>query len=423
MPLKELLTKLRERFMNNRNKTVCVIGLGYIGLPTAALLANTGYEVIGVDINQSTVDTINRGDIHIVEPDLDHHVKNAVMNGSLKAVTKAQVADIYIICVPTPFYNENDIPTPNTEYVESAANSIKSLIKEGDMIILESTSPVGTTRKIRNIIKETNADIEKISIAYCPERVLPGKIMHELVNNDRIIGGVNKKSTDDVSKFYESFVNGKVLTTSDKTAEMCKLAENSFRDINIAYANELSMICDNNEIDVWELISLANRHPRVDILQPATGVGGHCIAVDPWFIVSKDPECSQIIKKAREVNDSKPEWVVNKIMREVKNISEKKNYEPKVSCLGLSFKPNIDDLRESPAVLVVSRLLDLGVNVVSVEPNINEHNKFKLSSFDDSLDADIIVILVKHQEFLNKENKEKLMNANTIDFCGAMIAP
>lgn len=407
--------------MNNRNKTVCVIGLGYIGLPTAALLANSGYKVIGVDINESTVNTINRGDIHIVEPDLDHHVKNAVMNGSLKAVSKTQVADIYMICVPTPFYTENDTPTPNIEYVESAANSIKDLIKEGDMIILESTSPVGTTRVIRNIIKETEVNIEKISIAYCPERVLPGKIMHELVNNDRIIGGVNKKSTDDVSKFYGTFVNGKVLTTSDKTAEMCKLAENSFRDINIAYANELSMICDKNEIDVWELIGLANRHPRVDILQPGTGVGGHCIAVDPWFIVSKDPECSQIIKKAREVNDFKPEWVVDKIMQEVKKISKKKNYQPKVSCLGLSFKPNIDDLRESPAVLVVSRLLDRGVNVVSVEPNINEHSKFKLSSFDDSLDADIIVILVKHQEFLNKENIEKLMNLNTIDFCGATI--
>jgi UDP-N-acetyl-D-mannosaminuronic acid dehydrogenase len=407
--------------MKNKNKTVCVIGLGYIGLPTAALLANSGYKVIGVDINESTVNTINRGDIHIVEPDLDHHVKNAVMNGSLKAVTMTQVADIYMICVPTPFYKENDIPTPNIEYVESAANSIKDLIKEGDMIILESTSPVGTTRVIRNIINETEVNIEKISIAYCPERVLPGKIMHELVNNDRIVGGVNKKSTDDVSKFYETFVNGKVLTTSDKTAEMCKLAENSFRDINIAYANELSMICDKNEIDVWELIGLANRHPRVDILQPGTGVGGHCIAVDPWFIVSKDPECSQIIKKAREVNDFKPEWVVDKIMQEVKKISKKINYLPKVSCLGLSFKANIDDLRESPAVLVVSKLLDLGVNVVSVEPNINEHCKFKLSSFDDSLDADIIVILVKHQEFLNKENIEKLMNANTIDFCGATI--
>lgn len=422
MLLEELLIKLREYFMNNGNKKVCVIGLGYIGLPTAALLSNSGYEVIGVDINQSTVNTINKGETHIVEPDLDHHVKNSVINGNLKAFTKPQVADIYMICVPTPFYKESDIPTPNIEYVESAAHSIKNLVKEGDMIILESTSPVGTTRVVRNIIKETGINTEKLSIAYCPERVLPGKIIYELVHNDRIIGGVNKKSTVTVSAFYETFVNGKVLMTSDKTAEMCKLAENSFRDINIAYANELSMICDNNQIDVWELISLANRHPRVDILQPGTGVGGHCIAVDPWFIVSKDPEYSQIIKKAREVNDSKPEWVVNKIMQEVKNISEEIDYQPKVSCLGLSFKPNIDDLRESPAVLVVSRLLDLGINVVSVEPNINEHSKFKLSSFDDSLDADIIVILVKHREFLSKESKEKLMNMNILDFCGAFIA-
>jgi UDP-N-acetyl-D-mannosaminuronic acid dehydrogenase len=407
--------------MNDLNKTVCVIGLGYIGLPTASILANSGYKVIGVDINQSTVNTINEGDIHIVEPDLKNYVKKSVMNGSLKAFTEPQAADIYMICVPTPFYKDSVVPTPNIEFVESAAKSIKNLIKEGDMIILESTSPVGTTRIVRDIIQETTKNIEKISIAYCPERVLPGKIMHELVNNDRIVGGVNKQSTDDVSRFYKTFVNGKVFSTSDKTAEMCKLAENSFRDINIAYANELSMICDENEIDVWELISLANRHPRVDILQPGTGVGGHCIAVDPWFIVSNNPNYSQIIKKAREINDSKPQWVVDKIMLEVKKISKKFDYRPKVSCLGLSFKPDIDDLRESPAVFVVQRLLEYDVNVVSVEPNIDEHNEFKLSSFDDALDADLIVILVKHQEFLNEENKEKLTNKNVLDFCGALV--
>lgn len=407
--------------MNDLNKTVCVIGLGYIGLPTASILANSGYKVIGVDINQSTVNTINEGDIHIVEPDLKNYVKKSVMNGSLKAFTEPQAADIYMICVPTPFYKDSVVPTPNIEFVESAAKSIKNLIKEGDMIILESTSPVGTTRIVRDIIQETTKNIEKISIAYCPERVLPGKIMHELVNNDRIVGGVNKQSTDDVSRFYKTFVNGKVFSTSDKTAEMCKLAENSFRDINIAYANELSMICDENEIDVWELISLANRHPRVDILQPGTGVGGHCIAVDPWFIVSNNPNYSQIIKKAREINDSKPQWVVDKIMLEVKKISKKFDYRPKVSCLGLSFKPDIDDLRESPAVFVVQRLLEYDVDVVSVEPNIDEHNEFKLSSFDDALDADLIVILVKHQEFLNEENKEKLTNKNVLDFCGALV--
>ena len=303
--------------MDNRNKTVCVIGLGYIGLPTAALLANSGYEVIGVDINQSTVNTINKGDIHIVEPELDKFVRNAIVNGNLKAFIKPQIADIFIICVPTPFYKESGSPKPNIEYVMSAAESISHLIKEGDMIILESTSPVGTTGKIKNIIENTGINIKKISIAYCPERVLPGKIMHELVKNDRIIGGINEESTAAASSFYKTFVDGKVLVTSDKTAEMCKLAENSFRDINIAYANELSMICDKNEIDVWELISLANHHPRVNILQPGTGVGGHCIAVDPWFIVSADQENARIIKTAREVNDFKPSWVINKITEEV----------------------------------------------------------------------------------------------------------
>lgn len=406
--------------MQTKKKKICVIGLGYIGLPTAALISNLGYEVVGVDINQSTVDTVNSGNVHIVEPDLDKYVQNSVLSNNLKAYTSPKESDVYIICVPTPFKYEEGIPTPNIDFVMSAAESIKELIKEGDLIILESTSPVGTTRKIYDLINSTDVDIEKVSIAYCPERVLPGKIIHELVNNDRIVGGVNKKSTDNVSSFYETFVNGNVLKTSDKTAEMCKLAENSFRDINIAYANELSMICDKNNINVWELIELANRHPRVDILDPGTGVGGHCIAVDPWFIVSSNPDESKLIKTARVINDYKPEWVVNKICTEVHNIKSLINRKPKVACLGLSFKPNIDDLRESPAVEVVTHLLEKNINVVAVEPNIKSHNKFSLSSFDDALDSDLIVVLVKHKEFLSKNSIKKITKKKFLDFCGVL---
>ncbi len=406
--------------MQTEKKKICVIGLGYIGLPTAALISNLGYEVVGVDINQSTVDTVNSGNVHIVEPDLDKYVQNSVLSNNLKAYTSPKESDVYIICVPTPFKYEEGIPSPNIDYVMSAAESIKELIKEGDLIILESTSPVGTTGKIYDLINSTDVDIEKVSIAYCPERVLPGKIIHELVNNDRIVGGVNKKSTDNVSSFYETFVNGNVLKTSDKTAEMCKLAENSFRDINIAYANELSMICDKNNINVWELIELANRHPRVDILDPGTGVGGHCIAVDPWFIVSSNPDESKLIKTARVINDYKPEWVVSKICMEVHNIKSLINRKPKVACLGLSFKPNIDDLRESPAVEVVTHLLEKNINVVAVEPNIKSHNKFSLSSFDDALDSDLIVVLVKHKEFLSKNSIKKITKKKFLDFCGVL---
>lgn len=406
--------------MQAEKKKVCVIGLGYIGLPTAALISNLGYEVVGVDINQSTVDTVNSGNVHIVEPDLDKYVQNSVLSNNLKAYTAPKESDVYIICVPTPFKHEKGIPLPNIDFVMSAAESIKELIKEGDLIILESTSPVGTTRKIYDLIDSANVDIEKVSIAYCPERVLPGKIINELVNNDRIVGGVNKRSTDNVSAFYETFVNGNVLKTSDKTAEMCKLAENSFRDINIAYANELSMICDKNNINVWELIGLANRHPRVNILEPGTGVGGHCIAVDPWFIVSSNPDESKLIKTARNINDYKPEWVANKICMEVDSIKSSINRKPKVACLGLSFKPNIDDLRESPAVDVVTKLLEKNINVVAVEPNIRTHNKFSLCTLDEAFESDLIIVLVKHKEFLYENNITKIAKKKFLDFCGAL---
>ena len=407
--------------MQNNKEAVCVIGLGYVGLPTAALLACKGYNVCGVDINSVTVDTINSGGIHIVEPALDLYVKEAVASGALKAYLQPQAADIYIICVPTPFYPNQVLPVPNLEYVVKATESIINLIKPGDMVILESTSPVGTTEKLSQILTESGIDVEEIFIAYCPERVLPGKIMSELVSNDRIIGGINQISTEKVAEFYETFVDGNVLKCLAKTAEMCKLAENSFRDVNIAFANELSMVCDTHGIDPWELISLANHHPRVNILQPGTGVGGHCVAVDPWFIVSGDPEQSKIIKLARQVNDSKPAWVVNKVMSKVDDLVKQGIENPVVACLGLAFKPDIDDLRESPAVIVVERLLQLGIDIKVVEPHLVHHTTFRLASLDDALEADLVVLLVRHSAFHDDEVRARLASKNVLDFCGSLV--
>ena len=407
--------------MKDRSKKVCVVGLGYIGLPTAALIANNGYKVFGVDIDPIAVETINRGQIHIVEPDLDIFVQSAVNSGFLKAYLTPQSADIYMICVPTPFCQGDGIPTPNLDYVITATKSIAPLLKNGDVVILESTSPVGATNTIEAVLRDEGVDTSNLYIAYCPERVLPGNIMIELIENDRIIGGLNESSIRVVSDFYKTFVRGEILETSAKMAEMCKLTENSFRDVNIAFANELSKICKTFRIDVWELIRLANHHPRVDILSPGTGVGGHCIAVDPWFIVSGDPENAQLIRKAREVNDSKPDWVVESILREVKansanNTSEAKT---KVACLGLSFKPNIDDLRESPAVKVVRALKEMDVDLVVVEPNIQNHTEFTLVTLKEALlQADVVVVLVKHREFVSSEVKAELLELGAIDFCG-----
>jgi UDP-N-acetyl-D-mannosaminuronic acid dehydrogenase len=407
--------------MRNRSETVCVIGLGYIGLPTAALLANRGYTVFGTDINSTAVDAVNRGETHIVEPELVQYVRSAIDSGKLTACLQPQIADIYIICVPTPFLLNAKPPSPNLEYVFSAAESIACLIKAGDIVILESTCPVGTTEKVQEILKKNGADVQQISIAYCPERVLPGQIMSEIVSNDRIVGGVDESATEKISEFYETFVDGKVLKSSAKTAEMCKLAENAFRDLNIAFANELSIICDNQGLDVWDVISLANHHPRVEILQPGTGVGGHCIAVDPWFIVSGDPEHALLIKMARQVNDSKPDWVVQKILNEIQKLVERGIKNPKVACLGLAFKPNIDDLRGAPAIAVVDSLLKMGVDVTAVEPNIEGHEKIPLSSFTAALNSDLVVVLVKHKEFSCIESKEKLLDAKALDFCGALV--
>ena len=403
--------------MKNKEKIVSVLGLGYIGLPTAALLASNGYLVKGMDNNQDVVNTINKGAIHIIEPGLDEVVQLTIENGSLRAFSEVQSGDIYIICVPTPFHRDSDLPSPNIDYVKEATENLLPHLKKGDMVILESTSPVGTTQMILTTLEESGIDTSTISIAYCPERVLPGRIMVELLNNDRVIGGINEESTRKVKDFYKTFVKGEILETDSKTAEMCKLTENSFRDVNIAFANELSMLCDNNGVDVYELIQLANHHPRVNILQPGTGVGGHCIAVDPWFIISKDPEKSRLMRVAREVNDIKPEWVVGKIKEKAELLETKR-----VACLGLAFKPNIDDLRESPSVSVVESLTRSDYEVYCVEPNIDKHETYNLINLKEAIeDFDLIVVLVKHKEFISAEVLEKLINKDALDFCGGLI--
>jgi UDP-N-acetyl-D-mannosaminuronic acid dehydrogenase len=403
-------------------KTVCVVGLGYIGLPTAALLASNGYQVVGVDISTHAVETINQGRIHIVEPDLDAFVRSAVSAGRLKAFTKTKAGDVYMICVPTPFHEGDGIPQPNIDYVLAATSSISGFVKPGDLVILESTSPVGTTEQMAELLKADGVDISQIHIAYCPERVLPGKIMTELVENDRIVGGLNPAATAAVAGFYRTFVRGEVLETDAKTAEMCKLTENSFRDVNIAFANELSLICAKEGINVWNLIQLANRHPRVNILQPGAGVGGHCIAVDPWFIVARDVENARLIRAAREVNNYKTVWVMDQIKIAVADASAITGRKPKVACLGLAFKPDIDDLRESPALHITQTLLAQGYDVVAVEPNIESHEDFTLLSLEDALTtADIFAVLVKHREFLDESVKVALTEQSALDFCGILI--
>lgn len=395
---------------------VVMIGLGYIGLPTAALIASNKVAVHGVDINQNVVNTINKGEIHIVEPALDTAVASAVNEGYLKAATTAVKANTYLIVVPTPFKGKNE---PDISFVEAATKGILPLLKKGDLYIIESTSPIGTTEKMMQYIyTERPALKDQLYIAYCPERVLPGNVMHELVHNDRVIGGVDDKSTEKALAFYKKYIQGDLHPTNARTAEMCKLVENSSRDVQIAFANELSLICDKADINVWELIALANKHPRVNILQPGCGVGGHCIAVDPYFIVSDYPMESKIIGKAREINNYKSFWCAEKIQTAKLHFELQHGRKPKTAIMGLAFKPNIDDLRESPAKYIAQKVLqnDSNGDYFIVEPNITEHKVFKLTEYQTAVkEADIIAFLVAHEEFTNLElPKEKVV----LDFCG-----
>lgn len=395
---------------------ICVVGLGYIGLPTAALLANRGFQVHGMDVVPRVVDTINSGAIHIVEPELDTFVAAAVNSGKLKASTDAAPADVFILAVPTPFHEGYK---PNIDYVIQATRSIAPYVKEGNLVILESTSPVGTTEKVAEVLAEEGIDISKIFVAHCPERVLPGHVMRELIANDRVVGGINSKSTDIAVAFYKRFVSGEVLATDARTAELCKLVENSYRDVNIAFANELSMICEQSGINVWDLIALANRHPRVNILKPGPGVGGHCIAVDPWFIVSAFPEQAKIIKAAREINDYKTEWVIEKIKNEALSFELAIKRKPVIACLGLAFKPDIDDLRESPALEIYKALKQTEFKVLAIEPNIATLDGDELYSREYAIEhADILCFLVSHKEFTNLLNGKNLSLKTVLNFTG-----
>ncbi|HIF9354869.1 TPA: UDP-N-acetyl-D-mannosamine dehydrogenase [Photobacterium damselae] len=399
---------------------ISVIGLGYIGLPTAAMFASRKKKVIGVDVNQYAVDTINRGEIHIVEPDLDMIVSAAVKEGYLKACTIPEPADAFLIAVPTPFLpcKEGDIPAPDLSYIEAASKAIAPVLKKGDLVILESTSPVGATEQMAAWLAEARSDLTfpqthgddaDINVAHCPERVLPGHVVRELVENDRVIGGMSTRCSERSVELYKTFVLGDCVVTNARTAEMAKLTENSSRDVQIAFANELSIICDQLDINVWELITLANRHPRVNILQPGPGVGGHCIAVDPWFIVSKTPEQAKIIHTARKVNDGKPEWVINKVKLAIGEFlqanPDKTAREVTVACYGLAFKPDIDDLRESPAMAITQNLADMHTGrVLAIEPNIESiPEKLKHVELSDlntaQKEADIHVMLVDHKQF------------------------
>ena len=395
---------------------VVMMGLGYIGLPTAALIAGKGIQVHGVDINPNTVDTINQGKIHIVEPDLEGLVHHDVQKGNLKADVKPAEADVFLIAVPTPFKGNNH--EPDISYVESAARMIIPYLREGNLVILESTSPVGTTEKIGKWIHEARPELDgKIFLAYCPERVLPGRILYELENNERAIGGIDEVSTEKAVAFYSRFVKGQLHKTNARTAEMCKLVENSYRDVNIAFANELSMIAEKAGINVWELIHLANKHPRVNILQPGPGVGGHCIAVDPWFIVHDFQEEAKMIRSAREVNNYKAEWVIEKIKNAAKDFQILNSRKAIVACFGLTYKPDIDDMRESPALEIVEQLANDEMEVVAVEPNIHTFKKLKLVSISDALQtADIAVLLVNHKAFQNINLADKIV----LDYCGVL---
>lgn len=394
----------------------CFMGLGYIGLPTAIIAAENGIEVIGVDINPQVVEMTNKGEIHIVEPGLQELCQQVVASGHLKASVEPEVSDVYLIVVPTPFKGNHE---PDISYVETATRSVIPLLKKGDLFVIESTSPVGTTEKMTQLIFSLRPELkDNIFIAYCPERVLPGNVIYELVHNDRVIGGIDEESTEAAVGFYSRFVKGTLHKTNSKTAEMCKLTENSSRDVQIAFANELSLICDKAGINVWKLIELANKHPRVNILQPGAGVGGHCIAVDPYFITAEFPYESQLIAKAREINNYKAFWCAEKIEKEMLKFELQHHRKPVVAMMGLAFKPNIDDLRESPAKYITTKVMQSHNNadILVVEPNVKEHKVFKLTDYKVAYEkADIIVFMVAHKEFKELPHTDDKI---ILDFCG-----
>ena len=401
--------------MNRKIKKICVIGLGYIGLPTAALMASKGYHVVGVDISEAVVNTINQGQIHIVEPGLLEIVEGCVISGKLVAALAPCKADVFILCVPTPFREVNGMLVPDLSYVDQSLESILPYLKGDEIVILESTSPVGTSDGLNMRLVEYFGEPSSIKFAYCPERVLPGNIMVELVENDRIIGGCTPEASKMVADLYSTYITGDVIETTARTAEMCKLTENSFRDVNIAFANELSMLCDKSDINVYELIELANLHPRVSILNPGIGVGGHCIAVDPWFIIAADPENSKLIKTAREVNLAKTDWVIDQIVDHLGSPGLGKKF----ACLGLAFKPNIDDLRESPAVIISEALYDKGYRPMVVEPSISRHPKFNLVDVSTAIaNCDVLIICVLHDEFKAIKSSMLCDDKLILDYCG-----
>ena len=392
------------------------MGLGYIGLPTAIIAAKSGIDVIGVDINPTVVEMTNQGHLHIVEPGMEKLLQEVLAEGKLHASVKPESSNVYLIVVPTPFKGNHE---PDISYVDNATRMVIPLLKKGDLFVIESTSPVGTTEKMAQVIFSERPELKgNISIAYCPERVLPGNVIYELVHNDRVIGGIDETSTAKAAEFYSHFVKGTLHKTNSKTAEMCKLTENSSRDSQIAFANELSIICDKAGINVWELIRLANKHPRVNILQPGCGVGGHCIAVDPYFISSEFPAESKMIATAREVNNYKAFWCAEKIQNAMLAFELNHHRKPKVAMMGLAFKPDIDDLRESPSKFIVTRVMQSNNNadILIVEPNIKSHNIFKLTPYQEAYEsADIIVFLTAHKQFKTlEERSDKVI----LDFCG-----
>lgn len=394
----------------------CFMGLGYIGLPTAIIAAKHGIQITGVDINPKVVEMTNAGHLHIVEPGIEEMLKEVLEAGMLKASTTPETADAYFMVVPTPFKGNHE---PDISYVEAATRAVLPFLKEGDLYVIESTSPVGTTEQMAHLIFAERPELKgKIYIAYCPERILPGNVIYELVHNDRVIGGLDEASTDKAIEFYSQFVQGKLHKTNARTAEMCKLTENSSRDVQIAFANELSIICEKAGINVWELISLANKHPRVNILQPGCGVGGHCIAVDPYFITSDFPAESKLIANAREINNYKAFWCAERVKNAMLEFELKKQCKPTVAMMGLAFKPNIDDLRESPSKYITTKVMQScnNANILVVEPNVKEHHVFKLTDYREAYEkADIVVFLTAHKEFFELSwCDDKVI----LDFCG-----